>query len=719
MLLSALAITGLATSLAALPTLSTPWTAKVSKTLPHPEYPRPTMVRKDWLNLNGPWDYAVGKNQPAKYDGKILVPFPIESALSGVQKPVGPDETLFYRRTVRIPENWPVGPVLLHFGGIDHKARVLVNGHLAVSHEGGYDPFSVDIRPFLKGDNQEIVVEVRDGTDSAGQARGKQVLKPEGIWYTPSSGIWQTVWIEPVPVDHIQSYHAVPDLERGGIVLTVSGSEGSKVEAEVTLGGKVVSKAGFFANEPYFLPVPDAKLWSPETPTLYDLKLTLLGSRSEDTVTSYFGMRQMHLGKDKSGVTRLFLNGKPYFQFGPLDQGFWPDGIYTAPTDDALKFDIQAAKKMGCNMLRKHVKVEPERFYTWCDKLGILVWQDMPSGEFEKAGGKTGYEREWPRIIQARWNHPSIVMWVPFNEGWGQYDTARITDLTRQTDPSRLVDNPSGWTDVGAGDVHDIHSYPGPSTPAWEPKRAAVLGEFGGLGLPIDGHTWINKNNWGYVTYKSPAELTTAYVGLLNKLKDLIPMGLSAAVYTQTTDVEVEVNGWLTYDRKVWKIDPKQVQKATKALYKAPSAIEVVVPTRQAWQFTTVKPSTHWFEEQFDDSKWTTGTASFGTKETPNAEVGTLWTTPDIWIRRSFTLRQGIKPADLRLWIYHDEDAEVYINGVLAASPRGYTSSFALIGLSAQAAKALRRGPNTIAIHCHQTSGGQNVDCGLVQILPN
>lgn len=702
--------------------MTTPWTAKVSRTLPHPEYPRPTMVRRDWLNLNGEWEYRVSKSPgsgqvPGEFTGKILVPFPIESAISGVQQPLAPTDTLWYRRTVSVPPAWSSKRTILHFGAVDYHAEVFVNGKSVVTHEGGYDPFSVDITDHLKAGSQEIAVAVKDPTDTTGQPRGKQVLKPEGIWYTPCSGIWQTVWIEPVPIAHIERYLVTPDLQRGGITVTIFGPVDSQVEAEVRLGANRVASAGFFANQPYFIPIPNPTLWSPESPKLYDLKLSLLtNGQKSDEVKSYFGMRELKLGKDKAGVTRLFLNGKPYFQYGPLDQGFWPDGIYTPPTDEALRFDIEAAKKMGCNMLRKHVKVESERFYTWCDKLGILVWQDMPSGDFPKLDGKSQYEREWPRIMRSRINHPSIVMWVPFNEGWGQYDTERITEMTRKVDPSRLVDNPSGWTDVGVGDVHDIHSYPGPSTPAREEKRAAVLGEFGGLGLPVEGHTWVEKNNWGYVSYKTKEELTAAYLGLLSKTRDLIPMGLSAAIYTQTTDVEIEVNGWLTYDRKVWKIDPKAVQRATKALYSEPGTLKEIVPTNQTWRYTTEKPSENWSQVGFNDANWPTGQASFGTKETPNAKVGTQWTSSDIWIRREFNLTTEQSKADLRLWIYHDEDAEVYVNGVLAATPRGYTSSFVLAEMSKEAQKALRGGSNTIAIHCRQTRGGQNIDCGLIEI---
>lgn len=679
------------------------------------------MVRQNWVNLNGRWDYRIeptSTTTPTKFDGKIVVPFPVESLLSEVQKPLLPGNTLWYRRTFRLPPSWNER-VLLHFGAVDYQARVWVNGELVGEHKGGFSPFSFEISRHLKTGEQEVVVAVEDPTDTAGIPRGKQVFKPEGIWYTPSSGIWQTVWAEAIPQSAIESYTVVPNLAKRSVSMTVSSSdETAQVSVEVKFKGKVVATARKAVNRPFEVPIPEPALWSPESPNLYDLKITLVeGGKPGDVVTGYFGMREMHLGKDKAGVTRLFLNGKPYFQYGPLDQGFWPDGLYSPPTDAALKFDIEAAKKMGCNMLRKHVKVESERFYHHCDKVGILVWQDMPSGDFPKDKG-AAYEHEWPKIIKARYNHPSIVMWIPFNEGWGQYDTERIVDMTRRLDPHRLVNNASGWTDKGVGDVLDIHAYPGPSTPQWEPKRAAVLGEFGGLGLPVEGHTWVEKNNWGYVSYKTKEELTAAYLELLRKTKELIPMGLSAAVYTQTTDVEVEVNGWLTYDRKVWKIEPGKVLGATKALYAPPASFVSVVPVQRSWRYTLTDPGADWIKEAFDDTSWKAGNASFGTEITPGAKVGTEWKTEAIWIRRKFNLSAADLKPSLRLWIHHDEDAKVYLNGVLAADLKGYVGNYVTAPIDPKALKALRAGENTIAIHCRQTRGGQNIDCGFIRLEP-
>jgi hypothetical protein len=426
------------------------------------------------------------------------------------------------------------------------------------------------------------------------------------------------------------------------------------------------------------------------------------------------------------------LNNKFVFQFGPLDQGFWPDGLYTAPTDDALKYDIEVTKKLGFNMARKHVKVEPQRWYYWCDKLGLLVWQDMPSGDRgindratndlnRSPESAANYEREWKAIIDANRNHPCIVMWVPFNEGWGQFDTKRIVEMTKQYDPTRLVDNASGWTDRGVGDVHDIHRYPGPGSPQPEPNRAAVLGEFGGLGLPLDGHTWLARGNWGYRSFTDQKALTDAYVGLLRRMHPMIgDPGLSAAVYTQTTDVEVEVNGLMTYDREVIKPDEKRIAEAARKLYSPPPQFVTIVPDSrkegQPWRFTLQKPADDWSKPDFDDAKWSKGFAGFGTKETPNTTVKTQWNTPDIWIRRTFDLPEGTKLNDPHLLMHHDEDSEVYLNGVLATHQTGYITDYEEFPLSPEAAATLKPGKNTIAVHCHQTTGGQYIDLGIVDV---
>ena len=561
--------------------LKTRWAAEVSPEKPHPEYPRPQMVRDEWMNLNGLWDLAIAPKEAAKpevFPKQILIPFPVESALSGVMRPVSESDQLWYRRSFSIPKAWIGERVLLHFGAVDFETTIWVNGLEMGRHRGGYDGFSFDITDALKArGTNELIVSAYDPTDAGTQPRGKQVRKPGGIWYTATSGIWQTVWLEPVKAARINELKITPDLDNSAVTVRASTPlllGEYVVEVRVRDRGATVAKASEPAGHDVTLKIPRPKPWSPEDPFLYDLDIALkLGSHTLDHVESYFGLRKISLGKDAKGFTRLCLNNQPYFQFGPLDQGFWPDGLYTAPTDKALRFDIETTKKLGFNLARKHVKIEPDRWYYWCDKLGLLVWQDMPSGDkyiranapdiTRSPASATEFDSELVALIQGRRNHPCIVMWVPFNEGWGQSDTTNVVERIRKLDPTRLVNSASGWADRGVGDVHDLHKYPGPGAPDPEPARAAVLGEFGGLGLPLSGHTWQGEKNWGYRSFTSREALTSAYLDLVTKLFPLIEeKGLSAAVYTQTTDVEVEVNGLLTYDREVIKMDLKKVSAA-------------------------------------------------------------------------------------------------------------------------------------------------------------
>jgi beta-galactosidase/beta-glucuronidase len=562
--------------------LMTRWAVDVSPQKALPEYPRPQLVRADWQNLNGLWDYAVrpkDESKPDKFDGKILVPFPIESALSGVMGKIGETNRLWYRRTFQWPEKWQGQRALLHIGAVDWDATVYVNGKEAGKHRGGYGELTLDITDQLNGTGeQELVVSVWDPTDAGMQPRGKQVRRPNSIWYTSVTGIWQTVWIEPVPELSIDSLLLVPDIDSGTLTISATlrgNAADATLHATALDGAQQVAQTSGPAGESLKLSIPNAKLWSPDSPHLYDLKISVQRQgKSIDEVSSYFAMRKISLMPDEHGVLRLALNNKPLFQFGPLDQGWWPDGLYTAPTDQALRFDIEVTKKLGFNMARKHVKVEPDRWYYWCDKLGLIVWQDMPSafetgaknGDQDKAASKEAadqFDLELKEMIDQRRNHPSIVMWVPFNEGWGQHDTARVVDWIKAYDPTRLVDDASGWTDRNVGDVFDMHKYPGPGAPKVEAKRAGVLGEFGGLGLPVPDHTWQNRANWSYKELKNRDDLTNAYLELLDQLKPLIESsGLSAAVYTQTTDVEIELNGLMTYDRAITKMDTDRVSAA-------------------------------------------------------------------------------------------------------------------------------------------------------------
>jgi hypothetical protein len=719
--------------------LMTKWAKDVGPDKALPEYPRPQMVRKDWICLNGQWQFAVareGDEAPVgkTLDGQILVPFPVESALSGVMKPA---QRVWYRRTFDLKPEWAGRRLLLHFGAVNWEATVWVNGQKFDTHRGGYDGFTLDITGALKKDGpQEVVVGVWNPIDGGTQPRGKQVRKPGGIFYTASTGIWQTVWLEPVPKASIASLQIVPDLDHNKIIVTVHGrGTGKNHRATITVSARDVDPASRLhvpLEQPVEVTVSRAVPWSPESPFLYDLTVDLIDDQANtgiDAVAGYCALRKISVGKDDKGVTRMLLNNKPYFQVGPLDQGFWPDGLYTAPTDAALKSDIEITKKLGFNMARKHVKVEPERWYYWCDKLGLLVWQDMPSGDKSVRPGQgqitrspesaKQYELELKRMIDGRGNHPCIVMWVPFNEGWGQFDTTRVVELVKQHDPSRLVDPASGWNDYPCGDVHDIHVYPGPGSPEPEQKRAAVLGEFGGLGLKIDGHTWENKT-WGYKGTKDSADLTRKYEQLLRRVyrfKD--KPGLSAAVYTQTTDVETEGNGLLTYDRAVVKVDAERVAAANRGDFSKVPEPKVLVPTSKeegrTWRYTTAKPADGWQKPDFSDKDWKEGPGGFGTKGTPGAVVRTEWKTDDIWLRREFTLPDE-KWGDLLLLLHHDEDAEVYVNGVLAAKVPGFVTDYEEVPISAEARKALKPGKNLFAVHCHQTTGGQYIDVGIVEV---
>lgn len=724
--------------------LTTRWTKEVSPTNALKEYPRPQLERDQWTNLNGLWDYAitdVHASVPSKWDGQILVPYPIESSLSGVGRKVNVDQALWYRRTLTDVQQDPSKRTLLHFGAIDWHSQVWLNGHMLGEHRGGFDPFTADLTDALNdSDTQSLVVRVWDPSDAGTQPRGKQVHRPEGIFYTSVTGIWQTVWTETVPTEHVRSLRITPDVDASEVVITVnSTTRGKDVAIEVREGDREVAVGKGRTGEAIRIALKEPKLWSPNSPHLYDLSVRLVQLGGGDKVRSYFGMRKISIGKAKDGFMRMLLNDEPLFQMGPLDQGWWPDGLYTAPTDEALKYDIEVTKEMGFNMARKHVKVEPDRWYYWADKLGLLVWQDMPSlmargqaqqvkpGEAEDivltAQESMQYQTEWRAIMDACYNHPSIVVWVPFNEGWGQHATNRILKWTKTYDPSRLVDGPSGWEDRGWGDLKDMHRYPGPGMFPVMSDRVSVLGEFGGLGLPIEGHLWQSDRNWGYRNLQSREELADRYRELIVRLHALVGKGLSAAVYTQTTDVEGEVNGLLTYDREIVKIDPKQLSKLHAQLSEPPPKEVVLLENSeqqgQKWTYVTTKPDPKWMASDFDDSSWKEAAGGFGTKETPNTQVRTTWDTSDIWLRREFTISNLDDSRDFFLTVHHDEDAQIYINGVEAAKLRGHTGEYVTVAVSPEATKVLREGRNVIAIHCHQTAGGQYIDAGLFRLQSN
>lgn len=573
--------------------LKSDWAEKVDPQNVLPEYPRPLIERAQWTNLNGLWEYAVtprGMAEPASFDGQILVPFCIESSLSGVMKEVGDANELWYKREFTIPSNWKGKNIVLNFGAVDWKADVFVNDILIGSHKGGFTPFSFDITPFLGGKSKhKLVVRVWDPTDKGYQPRGKQVNQPEGIWYTPVTGIWQTVWLEPVAANHITAVKTIPCIDSGSLNVTVSTSKcgtNDIVEVKLLDKGQVVATAKGLAGNELRLGVKNPTLWDTNNPYLYDMKVSVSSAgRVVDEVKSYTAFRKISAKRDANGLMRMQLNNKDLFHMGPLDQGWWPDGLYTAPTDEALYYDIKKTKEWGFNMIRKHVKVEPARWYYHCDKEGILVWQDMPSGDMGNSwaphqynGGTDkkrtqesidNYYQEWKEIMDLCISNPSVVVWVPFNEAWGQFGTEKAAEWTKTYDPSRLVNPASGGNHRPCGDILDLHNYPGPNMFLFDAERVNVLGEYGGIGLAMENHLWWNKRNWGYVQFKTVDEVTNEYVKFAKELQDMVKRGFSAAVYTQTTDVEGEVNGLMTYDRKKIKINEAAVRKANQDIINA------------------------------------------------------------------------------------------------------------------------------------------------------
>ena len=571
--------------------LTTPWGERLDENRILIEYPRPQMRRDSYLNLNGRWEYAITDSDepPRCWDGTILVPFSPESALSGVGRTLRPGQTLWYRREVTVPQGFIPrdGRLLLHFGAVDQEAAVYLNGVLLGRHMGGYNAFTLDATDAL-GPTNTLVVRVHDDTDAGFHSRGKQKTRRGGIWYTPQSGIWQTVWMEAVPRRYIEGLRIVPLFDQSAVEVTVRCAQ--PLQCEATVDGRTVP---FTSGEAARIPMPDFRAWSPEDPYLYDLSVTL----GEDRVESYFGMRKVEVRADRGGVKRLFLNGEPYFHSGLLDQGYWPDGLYTAPSDEALIFDIQTAKAMGFNLLRKHIKVEPMRWYYHCDRLGMLVWQDMPSGggkyrfstitlplitgihrrdnryrAFARTSsrGRAEYMDELEETVLQLFNAPSVALWVPFNEGWGQFDSTFVMERLRLLDPTRPVDPASGWHDQGAGDLRSLHVYFKPFRFRRDRRgRALALSEFGGYNLRVDGHCF-NQKDYGYRRLPDAAALWRDFARLYEReVLPAVPRGLCAAVYTQLSDVEDELNGLMTYDRRMVKLDADDVRELNERLKEA------------------------------------------------------------------------------------------------------------------------------------------------------
>ncbi|WP_069658687.1 glycoside hydrolase family 2 protein [Arcticibacter eurypsychrophilus] len=696
------------------------------------EYPRPQLVRSNWLNLNGLWQFqpASGKSEAlpkGNLSRTILVPFPVESALSGVMEH---HESIWYRRKFKVPATWKGEQVLLHFGAVDYEAEVFINGKSFGIHTGGYDPFSYDITKALKGaGDQDIAVRVFDPTDNGGFPRGKQTLKPQGIMYTSVTGIWQTVWLEPVPKTNISNIKIVPDIDKSVVKLFVSSSANAQnlnVNIQVKDNGKVVQTITGKANAEISVPVVNAKLWSPDSPFLYDLVISLSqGAKKVDAIESYFGMRKISIGTE-DGFKKMFLNNKFLFQIGPLDQGFWPDGGYTAPTDAALKYDLQMIKNFGFNMVRKHIKVEPYRWYYWADKLGLLVWQDMPSPNSytEKVPpvDTAAFASELERLVETHWNSPSIVSWVIFNEGQAQHNTPGLVKKVYALDSTRLINQASGGGHFDVGDVLDIHSYPPPAVP-FSKVQALACGEYGGIGFIKPGHIW--KSGPTYIMIDNEQDYTNLYDQFATDLAIYkTNNGLSAAVYTEITDVEVELNGLLTYDREIIKGAVEKIKASNEKVIHDKIFVDEIVSSSfkeaKTWKFTLTEPEAAWYGLKFDDKGWQSGKGGFGTEGTPGAINGTIWNTHDIWLRRDINLGDlsKINIDNLMLSIHHDDACEVYINGVKAADIKGASSGYTMVAIEEAAKKALVSGAkNSIAIHCHQDGGGQYIDAGISVLI--
>jgi len=721
--------------------IMTPWAKNVTPDKAWPEYPRPQMVREAWKNLNGLWDYAVRPGtvpQPKTWDGQILVPFCIESALSGVKKELRPGQRLWYRNSVDIPKEWKGQKILLHFGAVDWETAVWVNGQKAGEHKGGYDPFTVDITGSVKPDvMQEIVVSVLDSTNANMQAQGKQRLSDMGrafTSYTPSSGIWQTVWMEPVPAVSIERLKITPDVDRQQLVVeaVLSGQgEGTTVELQAFDGAKQVAAVSGKAGVPIALKVVNPKLWSPDSPFLYDLKVNVQqNGKVLDRVTSYFGMRKVSLGKDAQGFTRILLNNKAIFQYGPLDQGYWPDGIYIPATDEALRFDVEYLKKIGCNMDRKHMVVGQDRWYYYCDRLGLAVWQDMVpplkfGGNVHTQTGDVQWELEQKRMIDHLYNHPSVVMWTLFNEACGQHETERLVNWIMDYDPSRLVNNASGWTDYRVGHIRDLHDYsfhPSLPLPEIAKYRAVVLGEVGGFELLLKGHLWNPDEAIQLQTdplqdmsrekYLESGQLSERYEQFIKGLRFLIGThGLCAAVYTQIADVEEECNGWLTYDRAMSKFDMVRLKAWHESLYRTPPAPRVLLPASvespQTWKYTTDKPADGWTANGFNAAGWKSGNGPFSNGPYGNTgliwpAVGTWWNTSEIYLRKTFNL--NTIPDRIALRVYGLGTCDVYLNGQLVKTISSRDREGQIYGCDAllfqRPGDFLRQGENVIAVRC-------------------
>jgi hypothetical protein len=730
--------------------IMTKWAREVTPANAWDEYPRPELQRANWTRLNGLWNYAIlakdatKPSKPTEWAGKILVPYAPESALSGVGKLVEPDQSLWYQRNFTTTKTTGKR-TLIHFEAVDYDATVWLNDTELGRHVGGHTPFFYDATAALKEGENQLTLRVFDATQ-ANQLNGKQHLKPEGIWYTRVSGIWQSVWMEEVNDRAITDLDFTHDVKAGTVTVhaALSGTVGAgseKLRVSASLKGAAVGSSE--GSGDVTVKIASRQLWSPESPTVYDLKVELLNAEGKimDSVTSYTALRELGKMQDKNGAWRFTLNGKSIFHWGPLDQGWWPDGLLTPPSDEAMLFDIEYLKSAGFNMIRKHIKIEPRRYYYHCARLGMMMWQDQVSmgpgpgavntkwtrlaanpvdGTWPDAAHQQ-YLTEYSRMIAHLKDQPCVVVWCPFNEAWGQHRTMEVGKIAVAADPTRPINIASGGNFWPVGDIADEHAYPDPAFPLGDKRfdsYVKVVGEFGGHGWPVKGHLWdATKENWGYGGLpKSLDEWKQRYTNSINILCGLRRQGISAGVYTQTTDVEGEINGLLTYDRmeKVpasWLkvLHDKLLATADAAIFTPLLATSEAAA--QTWHYTTEPPAKGWETAAFDHSAWKAAPAPFGTR----AKAVTKWTTPDIWLRRDFELAQA-PSGQVILRIFHDEDAIVFLNGIEIASLASFNGIYATIELSTTATAAFKQGKNTLAIHVKQTKGGQFIDAGLMEV---
>ena len=712
--------------------IMTKWAADVTPENVWKEYPRPQMVRKDWLNLNGLWDFAISSditNQPTKqYNKKILVPFCVESALSGIKETIRGNQQLHYRRFFSVPTNWTGKQLLLHFEAVDYETKLWVDGKFVGEHKGGYNHFHFNIAPFLnKNTTHEISLLVWDPTNEGSQPIGKQSL-PEirnRTKYTATSGIWQTVWLEPVNNESIESIQIIPNVDESAISLSIQQLESSlknQVRIQVYEKGKEIVSITHALENTIKIKIPQPKLWSPEKPFLYDLKLSVIkDGKIVDVLTSYFGMRKISMARDAAGFMRILLNNKPIYQLGPLDQGYWPDGILTPASDQALKYDIEYLKSIGANMDRMHMKVQPERWYYHCDQLGILVWQDMvsPTKFSDSLNSKKmlPVELEHEKMLEQLYNHPSIIQWVLFNESWGQYDTERLTAEIKKKDPSRLITNASGWNDMQVGDIRDFHDYTICPAIAMVPKtyqRAMVLGEAGGIDLLIKEHLWTPnlapnvKTDWSIDFKKgsvnSVSEFEEKYNYLFNNILLLKNHGLNAVVYTQISDVEDEISGWMTYDRKITKLPASQYAAIHKKFYEPLLIGKFIIPLStdqpQQWNYRFKEPANDWYKAN-DLQDFLKGAGPFSMPVVNNSTINTKLNQSVLFLQKDFQLNSI--PLKLSVLAVNNGIADIYINGVYVMQLINFLKKDSEVKISEafipkKAMKLLRVGENQVSI---------------------